>query len=81
MSNDNLYSESQFKTLKYHPQFPDRFGGVVHVRSFFGGFFGRYNTDHHHSALRWLTPEVVHYGRAGEVVAERQRILDLAYAR
>ena len=81
VSNDNPYSESQFKTLKYHPEFPDRFGSTSHARSFCGGFFHWYNTEHHHSALALLTPEVVHYGRALEVLADRQRILDLAYAR
>ena len=81
VSNDNPYSESQFKTLKYHPEFPDRFGSASHARSFCASFFHWYNTEHHHSALALLTPEVVHYGRTLEVLAHRQRVLDLAYAR
>jgi len=81
VSNDNPYSESQFRTLKYHPDFPERFDSAVHARSFSGGFFRWYNTEHHHLGLALLTPEVVHYGRAREVLAGRQEILDLAYAR
>lgn len=81
VSNDNPYSESQFKTLKYHPEFPDRFGSPLHARSFCASFFQWYNTEHHHSALALLTPEVVHYGRTLEVLAQRQRVLDQAYAR
>lgn len=81
VSNDNPYSESQFRTLKYHPDFPERFGSATHARSFSTGFFRWYNTEHHHSSLALLTPEAVHYGRAREVLAARQQLLDLAYAR
>jgi len=64
VSDDNPFSESQFKTLKYHPEFPDRFGSLPDTRSFLLDFFVWYNTMHHHSALGWLTPCDVHYGLA-----------------
>ncbi len=79
VSNDNPFSESQFKTLKYRPEFPDRFGSLQDARSFCQEFFPWYNTEHHHSGLGLLTPEVVHTLRAGEVRELRQRTLDLAY--
>ena len=80
VSNDNPYSESQFKTLKYQPEFPDRFGALGHARSFSGQFMHWYNEEHHHSGLALLTPSDMHHERAGQVLAERQRVLDLAYA-
>jgi putative transposase len=80
VSNDNPYSESQFKTLKYRPEFPDRFGSLEHARSFCRGFFHWYNVEHHHSGLALLTPNDVHHGRVGAVLAKRQRSLDLAHA-
>jgi len=80
VSNDNPYSEAQFKTLKYRPEFPERFGAVQDGREFCRGFFTWYNTEHRHSGIGMMTPEVVHYGRAGEVRATRQRTLDVAYA-
>jgi putative transposase len=79
VSNDNPYSESQFKTMKYQPEFPDRFGSLMDARSFSQRFFAWYNTQHHHSALAYLTPEVVHYGLASQVLANRQSVLDDAY--
>ena len=79
VSNDNPFSESQFKTLKYRPTFPSRFGGPEDARSFCTGFFDWYNTEHHHSALGWLTPEDVHYGRAPKRIEARQHVLDAAY--
>ena len=78
-SNDNPFSESHFKTLKYRPEFPDRFGSIEDGRVFCQQFFAWYNTEHHHSALGWLTPEVVHYRQAEEVRSARQEVLKEAY--
>ena len=80
VSNDNPFSESQFKTLKYRPGFPKHFGGIEDARVFCMDFFRWYNTEHHHSALGWLTPEDVHYGRGQRLVEARQQVLDAAYA-
>ena len=79
VSNDNPFSESHFKTLKYRPEFPKRFGGLQDAQSFCRRFFAWYNTEHRHSAIAWLAPETVHYGRAAEVLAARQQVLDKAY--
>lgn len=81
VSNDNPYSEAQFKTLKYHPDFPDRFGCVQDARQFCSSFFVWYNDEHRHSGLAWLTPEMVHSRREGLVLAQRQATLTAAYAR
>jgi putative transposase len=80
VSDDNPYSESQFKTLKYRPDFPERFGSVQDARAFCRPFFGWYNTEHHHSRLALLTPDAVHYGRAAAVLAARADALAKAYA-
>jgi len=80
VSNDNPYSESQFKTLKGYPEFPDRFGALQDARSFLLDFFLWYNTMHHHSALGWLTPYDVHYGLAETRLAEREAVLRTAFA-
>ena len=80
VSNDNPYSEAQFKTMKYRPGYPDRFGSAVDARQWAQGFFTWYNYDHHHSALGLLTPAVVHYGQAPTVLAKRQTVLQAAYA-
>ena len=80
VSDDNPFSESQFKTLKYRPDFPDRFGSLQDARIFCQEFFPWYNTEHHHSGLGLLTPAVVHYQRAEEVLHLRQQTLDAAYA-
>ena len=77
--NDNPFSESQFKTLKYRPAFPARFGCIEDSRAFCVDFFTWYNTVHHHSALGWLTPEDVHYGRGEHLVQARQDVLNVAY--
>jgi putative transposase len=79
VSDDNPFSESQFKTLKYSPGFPDRFGSPEHARDVSRMLFSWYNHEHHHSALCYLTPAVVHYGRADAVLAERHQIQLAAY--
>jgi putative transposase len=79
VSNDNPYSESQFKTLKYSPAFPDRFGSLPDSRSFLLDFFVWYNTMHHHSGLGLLTPFDVHYGLAEQRLAEREKVLRTAF--
>jgi len=79
-SNDNPYSEAHFKTLKYRPDFPDRFGSLQDGRGFCQAFFGWYNTEHHHSGIGMMTPEAVHYGRAPRIIAARQHTLDTAFA-
>ena len=81
VSDDNPYSESQFKTLKYRPEFPERFGSIEDARAFCQGFFPWYNQEHHHSGIALLTPTMLHYGMAGEVIDRRQKVLDQAYAR
>jgi putative transposase len=81
VSNDNPFSESQFKTLKYRPEFPDRFGCLQDARAFCGPFFGWYNTDHHHCGIGFYTPADVHYGRVVLLKARRQAALDAAYER
>jgi putative transposase len=80
VSNDNPFSESQFKTLKYRPEFPDRFGSLEDALAFCREFFAWYNDEHYHSGLAMLTPAMVHYGTASLVLEERQRVLDAAYA-
>ena len=80
VSNDNPFSESQFKTMKYRPGFPDRFGSIEHCRAFGHVFFPWYNDAHHHSALGFLTPAVVHYGLAAGVREKRQHVLAAAFA-
>ena len=80
VSNDNPFSESQFKTLKYCPAFPERFGSLHDARGFCQYFFTWYNREHHHSGLGLLTPESVHYGLADQILARRQQILDRAFA-
>jgi len=81
VSNDNPYSESQFKTLKYRPEFPLRFGSIQDARGFCQDFFAWYNTEHHHSGISWLTPETVHYGLAEPTLSARQQVLNEAYQR
>jgi len=81
VSNDNPYSESQFKTMKYRPEFPDRFGSIEDARAFSQTFFPWYNTEHYHSGLGLLTPEDVHYGRAAHIIETREEVLMVAYER
>src|ERR1700719_877387 len=74
VSNDNPFSESHFKTLKYCPAFPQRFGSLVDARAFCRMFFAWYNHEHHHTGLGLLTPHSVHYGFAGGLLAGRQTV-------
>lgn len=78
-SNDNPYSEAQFKTMKYSHTFPTRFGCYEDARAFLQRFFSWYNNEHHHVGLGLLTPTCVHHGNADTVIADRQRTLDAAY--
>ena len=80
VSNDNPFSESQFKTLKYRPGFPDRFGSYEDARAFCEGFFPWYNNEHYHSAIAFLTPADVHYGRADTILAARYAKMMEVYA-
>jgi putative transposase len=80
VSNDNPYSEAQFKTLKYCPSFPERFGSIADARAFCETFFNYYNHDHRHSGIGYHTPASVHYGTAVEVRAQRAETLKAAYA-
>jgi putative transposase len=80
VSNDNPFSESQFKTLKYCPAFPERFGCIEDARAFCEAFFAYYNHEHRHSGIGYHTPASVHYDTAAEVRAQRQFTLDAAYA-
>jgi putative transposase len=79
VSDDNPYSESQFRTMKYSPQFPQRFGSIQDSRAFGQQFFSWYNQEHRHSGLGLLTPAMVHYGQAPRVIEQRQTVLDAAY--
>jgi putative transposase len=80
VSNDNPFSEAQFKTLKYRPQFPDRFGSIEDSRAFCVGFFDWYNNRHYHSGVALLTPATMHYGQAAAVIEHRGEVLAAAYA-
>ncbi len=80
VSDDNPFSEAHFKTLKYRPGFPDRFGSLQHAQAVCRQLFTWYNTEHRHSGLAYLTPEVVHHGRAQDFLQRRQRVLDQAHA-
>jgi putative transposase len=80
VSNDNPYSESQFRTMKYRPEFPDRFGSFQDAHTFCDRFFRWYNHEHRHSGIGFHTPADVHYGRAELVRARRAEVLTAAYA-
>jgi putative transposase len=80
VSNDNPYSESHFKTMKYRPDFPDFFGSLEDARAWVRPFFDWYNQEHYHSSLGLLTPATVHYGQSADLLEKRQRVLDAAYA-
>ena len=79
VSDDNPFSESHFKTLKYRPGFPNRFGCQEDAKHFCQEFFTWYNRDHRHTGIGLLTPEVVHYGLSGEIIAQRNQVLLSAY--
>ena len=80
VSNDNPYSEANFKTLKYCPAFPGRFGSIEDARAFCALFFDHYNHVHRHVGIGLHTPASVHYGTAREIRAQRQVTLDAVYA-
>ena len=79
VSNDNPYSESGFKTLKYSPHFPACFGSIQDARSFCQQFFSWYNDEHKHSGIGLLTPKQVHYGLADDILAQRSQVLEEAF--
>jgi putative transposase len=78
-SNDNPFSESHFKTLKYCPEFPDEFASIGHGEKFCHGFFDWYNHVHYHSGILFLRPATVHFGQANEVLKKRHEVLLCAY--
>ncbi len=80
VSDDNPFSEAQFKTLKYHPSFPGRFDDQCQAKNFCRSFFRWYNAEHRHGGISMLTPEQVHFGNAGQVIAQRKVVLDKAWA-
>lgn len=80
VSNDNPFSEAQFKTLKYRPEFPERFAGIAHARAHLREFFDWYNDEHRHSGIGFMTPASVHFGRASAIDERRRRLLEAAYA-
>ena len=79
VSDDNPFSEAQFKTLKYHPSFPGRFGDQGQAKTFCRSFFRWYNAEHRHGGISMLTPEQVHFGRADNVIARRTTVLNTAW--
>jgi putative transposase len=79
-SDDNPYSESHFKTLKYRPEFPDRFGSIEDARAFCRKFFDWYNAEHRHSGIAWLTPGTMHHKEAPQVLEGRRQALAAAHA-
>ena len=80
-SSDNPYSEAQFKTLKYRPEFPDRFDSIEHARDHCRHFFHWYNHEHHHSGIGLMTPAAVHHGQAQQLYDRRADVLTAAYQR
>lgn len=80
VSNDNPYSESQFKTMKYRPEFPKRFGSFEDALAFLRTFFAWYNNEHHHEGIAMLTPSDLHHGRAEQVLEHRHQVMLAAYA-
>ncbi|MBL8470303.1 MAG: transposase, partial [Rhodocyclaceae bacterium] len=80
-SDDNPFSEAQFKTLKYQPHFPARFGCIEDARDYCRRFFTWYNHEHRHTGIVLLTPKALHPGQADDLIDRRQRVLDAAYER
>jgi putative transposase len=81
VSNDNPFSESHFRTLKYRPDFPDTFGSIEDARAHCQRFFTWYNTEHYHSGIAWHHPTHVHHGQSDDVTAVRADVLAAAYTR
>jgi putative transposase len=79
VSDDNPFSEAQFKTLKYHPSFPGRFSDQTQAKTFCRSFFRWYNAEHRHGGISMLTPEQVHFGQADQVIARRTTVLNTAW--
>ena len=79
ISDDNPFSESQFKTFKYQPDFPEKFGCIEDARAHCVDFFGWYNDEHHHSGLAMLTPADVHFRRTEARITARQAVMDTAF--
>ena len=79
VSDDNPYSEAQFKTLKYQPDFPQRFASIEHARAFCATFFAWYNNEHRHSGIGYITPQAMHSGLAPQIFVARQGVLDRAF--
>ena len=80
-SNDNPYSEAQFKTMKYRPDYPHRFQDLKQARAWAVPFFDWYNNQHRHSSLGLMTPEMVHFGRSAQVTDQRTQVLQTDYER
>ena len=80
VSNDNPFSEAQFKTLKYRPEFPERFESLEQARIHLRHFFAWYNDEHRHSGIGFMTPAMVHFGRSSAIDEQRRRVLQAAYA-
>lgn len=80
ISNDNPFSEAQFKTMKYRPQYPSRFGSIDEARAFGEMFFAWYNSEHYHSGIAMVTPQAMHYGHADRIIAARAQVLTSAHA-
>ncbi|WP_462200251.1 IS3 family transposase [Arthrobacter sp. B2a2-09] len=81
VSDDNPYSESLFKTVKYDLEFPGRFQDLQHARGYMSAFFADYNANHRHSGLNYYTPDTVHHGRTEQARRQRQATLDACHAR
>jgi len=81
VSNDNPFSESQFKTMKYRPEFPKRFGSYEDAKAFCRDFFDWYNNEHYHTGIGLLTPSMLHYGTAPRVIESRSKVLQANYAK
>lgn len=79
VSNDNPYSEAQFKTTKYSRTYPDRFGSIEDAKSFCRDFFAWYNQEHYHSGIAMLTPKSVHYGQDRGIISKRNQALSEAF--
>ncbi|CDS54748.1 Mobile element protein [Polaromonas sp. CG9_12] len=80
-SDDNPYSEAQFKTLKYRPDFPERFGSIEDARAHCQTFFAWYNNEHRHGGIAYMMPRSVHHGLAQDLITTRQASLDVAFAK